>query len=225
MAEKGVEKLVRGLREAFPEGPPDDETVRSQGFAWAPDQWRKRWPNELPMPAVLKTAGAGPRVDRADVFARASTVKTEADAVELFVLMGAWGTGTQARSIARIVRPLHQPGAAERLLAAHRIIREGGDAEESYRRMYSTRYERIKYLGPAFFTKWLYFSAYDTWSFASAPPPLILDRKVALTMGWRTTGWPAGTYRDYLDTATSVRDQWAPGVALHVVEYALFKTV
>jgi hypothetical protein len=65
-------------------------------------------------------------------------------------------------------------------------------------------------LGPAFFTKFLYFVGYD--HTPEGPRPLILDQYVAKGLndirghGWRTTGWTADQYAAYLD--------WANGEAI-----------
>lgn len=214
--------VVELLGRKFPDGAPTDEAVRAQGFNWSVAQWRKRWPAVLTLPAQLdESAPRHPLVTRQDVFDRASDVTTESDAVELFLLMAAWGTGTQARPISRVAKVLQQDQAAPRLLSSYRASR-GGDPVEAYRRLYSWSGDRIKYFGPSFFTKWLYFSAFDTWS-ASGPAPLILDMRVANSLGWRTHGWSASKYGDYLTLAAAVRDAWAPGRPTHVVEYALFQ--
>lgn len=215
-------EVVELLGRAFPDGAPTDEAVRAQGFNWSVAQWRKRWPSGVALPEQLEDAAPSrPFVTRQDVFDRAQAVTTETDAVELFLLMAAWGTGTKARSIARVAPVLHQEHAPTRLLSSYRASREG-DPVEAYRRLYSWSGDRIKFFGPSFFTKWLYFSAFDTWG-TSSPAPLILDMRVANSLHWRTHGWPAGKYGDYLSLATTVRDEWAPGQPTHVVEYALFQ--
>ena len=221
--EKQVEDVVGFLRLRFPEGAPADDVVRQQGFNWSVDQWRKRWPSELALPAQLEdSAPRRPFVTRQDVFNRAREVTTQSDAVELFLLMAAWGTGTQARPISRVAKVLHQDQAAARLLSSYRAVRDG-EPVEAYRRLRSWSDGRIKYFGPAFFTKWLYFSAYDAWDVAFGPAPLILDARVAASLAWPSSSWSSARYGNYLELATLIRDRWAPGEQLHVVEYALFQ--
>ncbi|MFC7401944.1 hypothetical protein [Citricoccus sp. GCM10030269] len=218
-----VTEVVDLLQRKFPGGPPTDEDVRQQGFHWSTAQWRKRWPSELTLPEQLhEEAPTRPYITRQDVFERAKRVETPSDAVELFLLMAAWGTGTKARSIARVVPVLHQDGAPERLLSSTRAAQEG-DPVEAYRRLYSYKHDRIKHLGPAFFTKWLYFSAHDLSESDSSPAPLILDKRVAESLGWPPHGWSATKYGEYLNLSTAVRDAWAPNEPTHVIEYALFK--
>lgn len=219
-----VAEVVQLLGRRFPSGSPTDAMVRNQGFHWSTSQWRKRWPAHLAMPKQLhEDAPARPYVTRQDVFDRAQDVKNEADAVELFLLMAAWGTGTKARSIARVATVLHQSEAPARLLSAHRAVREG-DPVDAYHRLFSWTHDRIKHLGPAFFTKWLYFSAYDSWSALNCPAPLILDSRVAIALGWPSTNWPATRFADYLALTKDIRDVWAPDEPTHVIEYALFQS-
>ncbi|WP_378041036.1 8-oxoguanine DNA glycosylase OGG fold protein [Citricoccus parietis] len=221
--EAQVSDVIELLEGKFPGGAPTDEDVRRQGFHWSPAQWRKRWPSELALPEQLRDeALTRPYITRQDVFDRARRVETPSDAVELFLLMAAWGTGTKARSIARVALVLHQDRALEKLLSSHQAVLEG-DAVEAYRRLYSRDHDRIKHFGPAFFTKWIYFCSYDTWDSRLAPPPLILDKRVAESLDWPTHGWSADTYGEYLNLATTVRDAWAPGEPTHVIEYALFQ--
>lgn len=217
-------EVVELLGRKFPDGAPTDEAVRAQGFNWSVAQWRKRWPSRMALPAQLDDAAPSrPYVTRQDVFDRARAVTTETDAVELFLLMAAWGTGTQALPIARVAPVLQEEGAPKRLLSANREIRDG-DPVEAYRTLYSrSGRHRMAGFGPSFFTKWLYFSAYESWGESSGPAPLILDARVAASLGWARPTWSATRYGDYLTLATAVRDEWAPGQPTHVVEYALFQ--
>jgi hypothetical protein len=104
-----------------------------------------------------------------------------------------------------------------RLAAALELLRESGPVA-AYDALRSRL--RIAYLGPAFFTKFLYFAGYDT---TSEPRPLILDRFVArgLRAGWPRSGWTSAQYGDYLRHAHA----WAheSGAAPDAVELALFR--
>lgn len=90
----------------------------------------------------------------------------------------------------------------------------------------------IKYLGPAFFTKLMYFAAgtpaapatvtseADT---SAVTQPLILDGRVARALGWsKRWGWNPEQYGEYLDVAEGLRDRWCPQLPVDVVEYQLF---
>lgn len=221
--EKQAQDAIRLLQLAFPDGAATGDVVRQQGFHWSVEQWRKRWPSGLTQSIQLDESAPGrPFVTRQDVLDRARDVTSETDAIELFLLMAAWGTGTQARPISRVAKVLHQDQVAARLLSSYRAVRDGEPAE-AYRRLRFWSEDRIKYFGPAFFTKWLYFSAFEAWDASRGPAPLILDARVAASLAWPSSSWSSARYGDYLELATLIRDRWAPGEELHVVEYALFK--
>ncbi|WP_120285293.1 hypothetical protein [Rhodococcus rhodochrous] len=99
-----------------------------------------------------------------------------------------------------------------------------GAQQSAYDTLYPRGAPAIAHLGPAFFTKYLYFSG------AGAPdhPSLILDSRVAATLvdiGWTSlhpeTGWPAETYERYC----SLLARWAQeagNVRLDLFERWLF---
>lgn len=207
------------LKVAFPQGPPTAEQVRGQEFAWGRSQWEKRWPAGMYRPAALDSQEAV-AVSRRDVHRRAERVDTEADALELYLLMAAWGTGTKARAIARAARPLQEEGVAATLLQAHSAARSEEPAD-CYAQMLRGGSLRIKHLGPAFFTKWIYFAGFEAGSSGRARP-LILDARVARTLGWATWGWSASSYARYIAVSEALRDAWCPEAPTDVIEYALF---
>ncbi len=116
------------------------------------------------------------------------------------------------------MKPLHQPNAGKALLESWRTAREE-DVVEAYRRLNTWGDCRVKYFGAAFFTKWLYFAAYEV---AERNKPLILDARVARALGWRTSGWNSADYARYLTTATEIGEAWGEVRDPHVVEYGLF---
>ncbi|PJI53577.1 hypothetical protein CTI14_26590, partial [Methylobacterium radiotolerans] len=116
--------------------------------------------------------------------------------VNLYVAICAWGTGTKAQRVARAVKPLHEKGAISALgrsLDAARTLHP----TEAYRRLNTIGEDKVKHLGAAFFTKWLYFSAYDTTSRHEGPAPLILDSRVAKALDWKSQ---AGTLQTMVGT-------------------------
>lgn len=197
-----------------------------------PDRWKSRlqapglWPEPLD---DCPRSGRWPQVTRADVKAIGEGADDSEGAARLYVAAAVWGTGTKAQGVARRCRPFTEnpPGAVgERLADAIGTLRNKG-AVEAYDAL---RYGpgRIKQLGPAFFTKVLYFAGHpgampDVW-----PRPLILDRFVVdalnLTRGttWRTAGWSTEQYATYLDLAHDWAAVWGEGVEPEVVEAALF---
>jgi len=215
-----VNNIIAKLQQNFPEGPPTEEQVRGQEVQFFADQWLKRWPEALDVPEFL-TPGARLSVNRQEIFDRASEVSSPEGALELFVWILGWGTGTKARSIGRSAPALHDPNLKDRLWRSFSTVQEAG-AVEAYRRLYSWDENRIKYFGPAFFTKWIYFAAYDSWD-GPSPAPLILDKWAAKALDWPTTGWSSSKYGQYLDIAEQIRETWASDMNTHVVEYALFQ--
>lgn len=216
---RSITELADALRGRYPAGPPTEATVRHQGFRFYRRHWVDRWPASIPLPSALAQDGTN-YVDRDSLLRSAPAVTDEQSAVDFFVRVCSWGAGTSAQRVARCVRPLHQAGAAESLLATHALVRSG-DAVGAYAALFRGGQHRIKYLGPAFFTKWLYFSGYEEWS-ADGPAPLILDARVATALGWWSYGWSATDYSVYLHRAEELRQQWCPAKSAHVVEFALF---
>lgn len=92
---------------------------------------------------------------------------------------------------------------------------------QAYRRLFSGQ-DRVKYFGPAFFTKWLYFCGYEQ---ARGLKPLILDSRVAATLGWAGWGWAPEQYGEYLrlahDVAAALSGEGAM-VQPDAVEHALY---
>ena len=213
--------VVAELQKKYENSPITDQLVRAQTTGFIAEHWRKRWPEHLAVPEVLETEEKYVRVSRQQLFDAAETVRDEADAIELYVKVAGWGTGPMARPAARVVRVLDDPDAPKKLLDAFHAAREA-EPVEAYATLRYGGANRIPYFGPAFFTKWLYFSA----GAPSAPgerTPLILDRRVSLALGWsETTGWKTARYGEYLDLAEEIRRLWVPDLPTHVVEYGLF---
>ncbi|MBN6039965.1 hypothetical protein [Amycolatopsis sp. 195334CR] len=115
----------------------------------------------------------------------------------------AWGSGSYLRDNARRLDGVRADLAhAEKVLgAAAETARH--DPGAAYGLLRPGPYNAIRSLGPAFFTKFLYFAG------GGAPdhPCLILDRVVATALrdhaGWTslycTRPWPAQTYQRYCD--------------------------
>lgn len=215
------ENIIHRLNVAFPDGPPTDAAVRDHTVTFRADHWLKRWPEGLDVPPFLEP-GAELQVSRQGLFDHATTVNSPQDALEFYVWIAGWGTGKGGgRPVARSAKVLQTPNVAELLWQSFSNLHDHG-AVNAYRRLRTTGEDRIKYLGPAFFTKWLYFSGYDTWDDSSLAP-LILDKRVAHSLGWsRTSGWKSHRYEEYLNQVEALRQAWAPDETPHVIEYALF---
>jgi hypothetical protein len=158
-------------------------------------------------------------IRREDVRTLAQTVRSERDALDLFVAAMVWGHGTTGYGAWRTVRVMEQnPDAAEILLdVRNRVLSQGGAA--AFRFLAS---HRLRYLGVAFATKYLYFCD----SLEAREPALILD---AVVQNWLRThaqwlvslDWSVEGYREYIACVQA----WAAelGVAASTVELAMFQ--
>lgn len=115
------------------------------------------------------------------------------------------GSGTKAQSVNRracIFEHSSPADIAARLSEALDVLRERG-AADAYWSLNND--QRIPHLGPAFFTKVLYFAGYDS---AAAPHrPVTLDSVVsralkangAVDTSWPESGWTTDQYLLYVD--------------------------
>lgn len=209
-------------------GLPDENELLAQGFRFYPRHWLSKWEPSMPdIPPILRTgvldARGRKRLSRRDLFTLGQEVETVADAIEFYVAVCSWGAGNRARDIYRRIGPLQHPEAGDRLLQGIRSVQGPmGSATAGYRTFCKSDAAYLKGLGPAFFTKLLYFSAGETLQ-GRTRPPLILDQKVAKAIGWPAkTWWTAEEYADYLDLVDGVRKLIDPLPRADSIEYALF---
>lgn len=192
--------------------PPSRDDVLAQGIRFDPARWKRLLPDSALWPAELDGSTV---VTRETVFA----VCGNGNVTRGLVAACVWGAGTGAQSVYRRVKVFthNEPDVLGfRLAAALEVLRESGPVA-AYDALRGRL--RISYLGPAFFTKFLYFAGYDS---GSEPRPLILDRFVArgLGAGWPRAGWTSAQYGEYLRHVHA----WAQesGAAPDAVELALF---
>ncbi|MEN1889262.1 hypothetical protein [Streptomyces mirabilis] len=208
---------IPGRNEVLGQAIPFD---RARWLSLLPDSgW---WPGELDACPIV--AGRS-RVDRSTVF----DISRRADTVEgrrhLLTTALVWGSGTKARSVARHARIFTSSSVSDidaHLAAALGVLRQEG-AVRAYFAFNND--DRIKFLGPAFFTKVLYFAGHDhpvgPWR------PLILDSVVARALRaadagvkWPRGGWTTPRYSRYLSLAHDLAGE--AGVLPDQVEAALF---
>ena len=140
---------------------------------------------------------------RGDVFEIASADLSSADnACRLLWYSLAWGAGAKRRLCDKRLQGVRDGGSRvlDGLVDAARL--SSSDAEAAYLAICpSTKLNLVRYLGPAFATKYLYFSGAG----AEDHPSLILDSVVATSLrdrcGWESLsnrgGWPSDTYDRY----------------------------
>lgn len=193
--------------------PPRDEYVLDQGFprdleycrAQLPDP--RMWAPELD---DLPEANYGRhRLARRELFAIAERAAADPGdpwaAIQLHAAIVFWGA-PPGQSTSRAVKPLSDPHAPQHLTEALRTVRTAG-AQSAYQAM--DRYQRllVSGLGPAYFTKFLYFGGY-TATKPGMPQPLILDENVLKALV-DTTHLPwAATAPDYVRYLDAAKD-WA----------------
>jgi hypothetical protein len=111
-----------------------------------------------------------------------------------------WGYGTVGYGPWRVNRVLTQNRAAARKLHTIATTLHGEGVVAAYARFSDYRDCRLRYLGPAFGTKYLAFT-----SPVDRAPALILDRLVAQWLGAKAglfldpVGWHRPTYERYLN--------------------------
>jgi hypothetical protein len=172
------------------------------------------------------------RLTRAQLFELGERAgKSPEDARRLLWATLAWGTGRRHRNNRARVSAVVKGGdqVSEVLRRAAAVGRT--DPSAAYQLLRSRYRNAIPYLGPPFFTKYLYFAGGGS----ATHPCLILDSLVAKSLrrkcGWtELTGWyswPASQYVDYCELLA----RWAkelsenePGEAVRPdqLEYALF---
>lgn len=152
-----------------------------------------RWKKELSVRGLpgptgkLNGSGIVP-LSRADVFSVADQEPSPESALQLLWYSLAWGLGTRAPRLHARLNGIAEDErkAANLLMEAWGLARNEADAEKGYSVLTTDKGRgRIKWLGPAFSTKFLYFAQGST----KAPSYLILDAVVARNL--RATAWPS----------------------------------
>jgi hypothetical protein len=199
---------------------PDRREVLEQGVRFNPVRWKQLLPDPAFWPTRLDTCPESSRgrlvVTRATVFEICRDMPDELAATQGFVAACVWGAGTGAQSIHRRVKIFTaNPGEVGTRLARALAIQQSDGAVAAYGALQGPL--KLKYLGPAFFTKILYFAGYDT---PRDLRPLILDKFVAIGLqaGWPWAGWSSAQYSEYLHHA----HEWADKDP-DAVELLLFK--
>jgi hypothetical protein len=155
-----------------------------RGFGWNPESWKIALHDCRDVLDHLEQLPE--EIDRGEVCRVVTAKLREGCILPAFVTAMIWGYGTAGYGPTRVrwvLTGVRGRGAmsaavrtdvAERLQAAANVVRDEG-AVEGFR--YMNNAGHIKYLGPAFFTKWLYFA-----SATSRPDDLnaapILDKQV-----------------------------------------------
>lgn len=199
--------------------------MEEQPAGWRPAIWKAHWrKHSLPCPHVLddleSEIGDHGRIRRMFVF----DAYRDRPALELLIVVMAWGLGLSNYGPARAGKILSQPNAGKAIEAVVDATRQDGAAAG-----YSTYYSKgntLKGLDVAFVTKLLHFAGYES---PNLPRPLIYDKRVADAMARLPAAPLLPTAGD--EVTTVAYDQycrWVQNFAIEhgtepvVVEWALF---
>ncbi|UOZ05745.1 hypothetical protein [Amycolatopsis sp. WQ 127309] len=189
-----------------------------------------RWAARLPSGAWPDEFALSGQVWRADVFALAQRWRSgEVASVQFAAGVLAWGYGIRGYGPHRTNKILRHEQAADHLDTALAGLRADlvplATLLDCYEQLRTTA--KLKGLGPAFFTKILYFAGYRRGH--GGPQPLILDSVVAAQLPPEagaarrfSHGWSTGTWRDYLLWAAEQAGRTEYGGEPDRVEMALF---
>ncbi|AXL93030.1 hypothetical protein C4J65_35780 [Streptomyces sp. CB09001] len=228
---------------AYADGTPGAHIIR-----YTPGRWAQitPWPKSL----APTSAGGDATVSRAEVASAVADALRREAFREALVATYVWGKGKRGTPGGSGPSTLHKTltfdGLDAALAAAVTALREHGAPQA-----YAALQGQVPGLGPAFFTKFLYFTA------IAVPPdrgprPLILDRvlarrlrQIAAAVGresghdvdgsvaawvWSDSNWTPhryGVYLFFMHAATgqlATGDSWPSGAAPDLLECALFTT-
>jgi hypothetical protein len=166
------------------------------GIAWP----RQRWTEAFPEFRQLFD-GLPDRLTRVAVRRHCQSAAESADDAERsFLVVMTWGYGDVGYGPFRVARILADtPNATGRLRDAATALADGG-AVAGYRALADRRRSRLKWLGPAFGTKFLHFCTP-----AGQQPALILDRLVAdwlrdnVATSFNPVPWDTAAFRRYVN--------------------------
>lgn len=213
--------LRQTFRRWFAAGRPPQAASR-----WVPDAWRRQFPEHA---EFLDSLGID-RLDRAGAIERAPVVDDEASAVQVFLLAMLWGYGPVGYGPFRTRRILDRPEATSELLAVARQAQHHGGlaAFKLVAQRRSDGAPFLKWLGPAFGTKYIYFltandsapapvmdAVVNRWFTAHAPDrPLIVD------------SWHAPSYETYLaslkEWSEALHQEFGHDIRCDDIEYLIF---
>jgi hypothetical protein len=235
LASVGHAVAPRTTRHAIPSSSSPEAAVLLLGEVV--DQWRSiggpsqagiKWPKARWLAALkqhedLLLTLCNP-LERAAVAAVCAEAVTDAPSAErAFVAAMVWGYGRVGYGRDRTMKVLTDtPRSADRLLAAARTLAEDG-ALAAYRRLAGDC--RLKWLGPAFGTKYLFFCQPP----GQTPTALILDATVSEWFGLnagillKADVWSLSVYAAYLDQM----HRWADELHCRAedVELAIFRAM
>jgi hypothetical protein len=199
---------------------PSETVLLGQTATYRPVWWSRYLGDAVAqLPGSPQDDAGYAEISRGDIIAMPKA--TPADLRHLLLAAYVWGTGSAAFLVRRRVRAFTKNRLSDeefgaRLQSASELVRTDGPVR-AYASMLRGGQNSVRFCGPAFSTKFLYFSSFDPES--TNPQPLILDRKVARSLGLGTTPWSSQTYGEYLGLAVEA----SVGRRQDLFEYGHFK--
>lgn len=196
-----------------------------------PISWKiEKWTNRFPEHRTFLTALHENPLDRAHVASVGEEITSKDRAIELFLATMIWGFGSAGYGPFRTKRILDTPDAGTNLLELAQIAsQEGGLA--AFVHFASKRHangQYLKFLGPAFGTKYIYFAQMAKRPEKATP---VMD---AVVRSWFASNvpdtrlnlhfWDPSSYVAYVDHLTHWAGSLNPGSQLRLdqVEYLIF---
>lgn len=187
---------------------------------WIPKAWQTKLGSLTGVPEVFITTQ---QISRGELLRFGGGPLESRDVQRgFFISTMAWGYGRSARGPWRVNQMLNTRDAPAKIeLAINRVRRCGAVA--GYKAIARGGDARLRWMGPSFGTKLLYFAEYTS---SAGPKPLILDRVVGRALDrfgvyLHYNGWDAADYEQYLTVAHQVAER--VGVEPHDVEWWLFQ--
>ncbi|UZD61108.1 hypothetical protein [Brevibacterium sp. JSBI002] len=199
-----------------------------------PSPWKlKSWTNQLGHYKEFFNRLNGDPIDRKQAVQLSPIVTNEEEAVQVFLLAMLWGHGLVGYGPFRTSRILDRPEAAAELLEVAQVAqRDGGLAAFKLvvdRRNGESR-SFLKWLGPAFGTKYIYFLTAKNNPQEPAP---VMDavvyrwfRKHAPDRKLRVDFWHTPSYEQFLNSleewASDIAQRFGQEIRIDDVEYLIF---
>lgn len=199
-----------------------------------PSKWnRKSWTNQLGQYEEFFNGLTNDLIDRKQAVQLSPTVTNEDDAVQVFLLAMLWGYGLVGFGPFRTRRILDRPEAAAELLEVAQTAQSDGGLTAfkliAERRSGDGR-TFLKWLGPAFGTKYIYFLTAKNNPQEPAP---VMDavvyrwfRKHAPDRMLRVDFWHTTSYELFLNSleewASDIAQRFGQEVPIDDVEYLIF---
>ncbi len=213
------------------------ETYKRWNEAGCPSQVKSRWNlsswvRQLPEHEEFLSGLHQGGLNRREGIDLVGEVEDEETAIHAFLLAMIWGYGPVGYGPYRSRRVLHSPDAPARLLEVARIA-QGDGGLNAFKHIESQRSKQrnyLKYLGPAFGTKYLYFLTAPVDAVETTP---VMDAVVRRWFRKNVTGasidvfyWDAESYAAFLKhlrywSRSLVEDDGKP-LELDDVEYLIF---